>query len=115
MINIGLSSLINNERMKSEIPETVKEFLNILIYSLSKEKINESKRLKKINREEIKGSFVKLNQNYSESESDNEKFSSIKEAEEIEDNNTIKIKKKDLEDYENEIDTEKEKNEELLV
>lgn len=103
--------------MKAEIPETVQEFLNILIFSLSQEKINESKKLKKINREEIKGSFLKLDQHYSDSESeDEEQFSPLKESESVENNNvTIKIKKKDLEDNDNEIDVEKEANEELVV
>lgn len=117
MINIGLCSLINNIRMKSEIPDIVKDFLDILIYSLSQEKINESKRLKKINREEIKGSFVRMSQNYSDSESENEgQFSPLREIEQNENNElAIKLKKKDLENYENELDVEKEKDEELLV
>lgn len=117
MINIGLSSLINNERMKSEIPDLVQEFLNILVFSLSQEKKNESKKLKKLNRQEIKDAFIKMDQNYSDSESeDEEQFSPIKETEAAENNNmVVKIKKRDLEDYEDEIDTEKEKNEELHV
>ncbi len=117
MINIGLSSLIISERMISEIPETVQEFLNILIYSLSQEKINESKRLKKINREEIKGTFVKQDQNYSESESEDEQeISPLKENKSTEnDNIIIKINRKDLEDFDNERDAETEINEDLLV
>ncbi len=119
MINIGISSLINNERMLLEIPDTVKVFLNILISSLNKEKMNESKKLKKLNQKEIKGSFVKLNQSFSDSDIDEEgKFSPVTDIDKTPNSNIIEIKKKDIENYDQEsqdIDTENEIEEIIVI
>jgi len=116
MINIGLCSLVNNLRMKVEIPKIVKRYLNILLFSLIKEQVNESKRLKKINQKEIKDSFIKINQNYSDSESEDDVVNPYNDDRESRENNfMIKINKKYLDlDLEEEIDIEKE-NEELIV